>query len=123
LGFRVVVDDPSDEAETVALTNRLRTIGAGEVEIRYAHILEFELGPNRGFGTLVPRSDEEVVLSAWVVAVGGHVLDRTIELDGSPAVLVHEACDRLIAVVRDLQKRREILTVVGSQDLLGVRLT
>jgi hypothetical protein len=118
--FRVVLDNLSNEAETVALADVIRSPGAGELQVKDVHIFELEVGSNRRLGTLVPGIDEDVV-SSVVVAVIDHVRDRTVELDGPAAVLGHEGCDRLIAAVRNRQKGCKLLTVVGRQDLLVVR--
>lgn len=57
---RVVLDDLSDEPETVALDDGIRTLGAGEAQVNHVHIFELEGGPNRRFGTLVPGRDQDV---------------------------------------------------------------
>jgi hypothetical protein len=70
----VVLDDLSDEAETIAVTDRIRNLGASEFQVKDVHIVELETGPNRRFGTLVPSSDEDVVSSVGVAMIG-HVRD------------------------------------------------
>src|SRR5687768_16969223 len=93
----VVLVDRGDEAETVALADEIRMLGAGEVQVKDVHIFVLEGWPGRRFGTLVPGGDEDVV-SSVVVAVIGHGCNRAIELDGPAAVFGGEGCDRLIAV-------------------------
>lgn len=115
-----VPDDLSDEAETIPVADGTRILGAGEFQVKDVHIFELEGGPARRFGTLVPGSDQDVVSSVGVAMVG-HVRDRAIELNGPAAVFGREGCDRLIAVVRDAQKRANssLLLLVSTWSASG----